>query len=182
MDHKELTWQCGWGHCWSQELLNLRQQLGSPPFFCLFIILVLSVSVVFFRFVCLRPVSCVSNAADVSGLFVFVLCFVCPMLPMSLDCLSSSCVLCVQCCRCFWIVCLRLVSCVFNTADVSGLLVFVLCLVCPILSMSLYCLSSACFLCVQYCRFLWIVCLRPVSCVPNVLLVLVLCLVYLMFC
>jgi cbb3-type cytochrome oxidase subunit 3 len=95
---------------------------------------------------CLRPVSCVSNAADVSGLFVFVLCLVCPKRPMSLDCLSSSCVLCVQYCRCLWIVCLRPVSCVSNTADVSRLFVFVLCLVCPILPMSLDCLSSSCFL------------------------------------
>jgi cbb3-type cytochrome oxidase subunit 3 len=131
--------------------------------------------------VCLRSVSCVSNAADVSGLFVFVLCLVCPMLLMSLDCLSSSCVLCVQCCQCLWIVCLRLVSCVSNTADVSGLLVFVLCLMCPMLPMSLDCLSSSCFLCDQYCRFLSIVCLRPVSCVSNTadvsgLFVFVLCL------
>ena len=54
-----------------------------------------------------------------SVLFVFVLCLVCPMLPVSLDCLrpvscvpnvasvsglSSSCVLCAQCCQCLWIV------------------------------------------------------------------------------
>ena len=132
--------------------------------------------------VCLRPVSCVSNTADVSGLFIFVLCLVCPILPMSLDCLSSSCVLCVQYCRCLWIVCLRPVSCVSNTANVSGLFVFVLCLVCPILAMSLDCLSSSFVLCVQYCRCLWIVCLRPVSCVSNTgdvsrLFVFVLCLV-----
>ena len=78
-------------------------------------------------------------------LFVFVLCLVCPMLSVSLNCLhplscvpnvvsvsefSSSCVLCAQCCQCLWIV-------------------FVLCLVCPMLSVSLNCL-------------------RPVSCVPNV--------------
>ena len=113
--------------------------------------------------VCLRPVSCVSNAADVSGLFVFVLYLVCPMLPISLDCLSSSCVLCVQCFSCLWIICLRPVSCVSNVADVSGLFVFVLCLVCPMLSMSLDCLSSSCVLCVQCCRCFWIVCLRPVS-------------------
>jgi hypothetical protein len=78
-------------------------------------------------------------------LFVFVLCLVCPMLPVVLDCLrpvscvsnvasgsglSSSCVLCVQCCQWFWIV-------------------FVLCPVYPMLSVSLDCL-------------------RPVSCVSNV--------------
>jgi hypothetical protein len=63
-------------------------------------------------------------------LFVYLMfccCFVClrivyPMLPVSLDCLSSSCVpnvaslsglfvfvLCTQCCQSLWIVCLRLV-------------------------------------------------------------------------
>ena len=54
-------------------------------------------------------------------LSVFVLCLVCPMLPVSLDCLSSSCVLCAQCCQCLWIVCLRPVSCVPNIASLSGL-------------------------------------------------------------
>jgi hypothetical protein len=44
-------------------------------------------------FVCLRPVSCVLNVTSVFWLFVFVLCLVCSMLPVSLDCLSSSCVL-----------------------------------------------------------------------------------------
>jgi hypothetical protein len=101
-------------------------------------------------------------------LFVFILFLVCPILPISLDCLSSSCVLCVLYCRCLWIVCLRPVSCVSNAADVSGLFVFVLCLVCPILAMSLDCLSSSCVLYVQCFRCLWIVCLRPVSCVSNV--------------
>ena len=80
-----------------------------------------------------------------SVLFVFVLCLVCPMLPVSLDCL-------------------RPVSCVPNVASVSGL-------------------SSSCVLCAQYCQCLWIVfvlcpvcpmlpvsldCLRPVSSVPNI--------------
>ena len=68
-------------------------------------------------------------------LFVFVLCRVYPMLPVSLDCLrpvtcvpnvasisglSSSCILCAQCCQYVWIV-------------------FVLCLVCPMLPVSLDC-------------------------------------------
>ena len=138
--------------------------------------------------VCLRPVSCVPNVVDVSGLYVFVLCLVYPMLSMSLDCMSSSCVLCTQCCRslwivCLWIVCLRPVSCVPNVVDVSGLYVFVLCLVYSMLSMSLDCMSSSCVLYTQCCRCLWIVCLRPVSCVPNVvdgsgLYVFVLCLLY----
>ena len=169
--------------------------------------------------------------------FVFVLCLVYPMLPVSLDCpffiapqfcLSSSCVLCAQCCQFRWIVhsslplsfvCLRPVSCVPNVASFSRLsilhcpsylFVFVLCLVYPMLPVSLdcpfviapqFCLSSSCVLCAQCCQFLWIVhsslplsfvCLRPVSCVPNVasfsrlsilhcpsvLFVFVLCLVY----
>jgi hypothetical protein len=92
--------------------------------------------------------------------------------------LSLSCVLCVQYCQCLWIV-------------------FILCRVYPILSVSLDCLcpvscmsntlsvswlSLSCVLFVQYCQCLWIVfvlclvcpilsmsldCLCPVSCVPN---------------
>ena len=101
---------------------------------------------------CLRPVSCVPNVASVSGLssscvlctqcfffqclmIIFVLCLVCPMLPVSHDCLrpvscvpnvasvsglSLSCVLCAQCCQCLRIV-------------------FVLCLVCPMLPVSQDC-------------------------------------------
>jgi uncharacterized protein YhhL (DUF1145 family) len=67
--------------------------------------------------------------------------------------LSSSCVLCTQCCQCLWIVvvlclvypmlpvsldCLRPVSCVPNVVSVSGL-------------------SSSCVLCTQCCQCLWIV-------------------------
>jgi hypothetical protein len=73
-------------------------------------------------FVYLRPVSCVPNVASFSGLsihdcpsvvFVFVLCLVYQMLPVSLDCpffiapqfcLSSSSVLCTKCCQFLWIV------------------------------------------------------------------------------
>jgi hypothetical protein len=85
--------------------------------------------VVFLCFVCLCPVSYMSNTVSVSGLslscvlyvqyclclwIVFVLCLVCPILSVSLDCLcpvscvsntvsfsglSLSCVLCVQCCQ-----------------------------------------------------------------------------------
>jgi hypothetical protein len=98
-------------------------------------------------------------------LFVFVLCLVYPMLPVSLNCLrpvscvpnaasvsrlSSSCVLCTQCWQCLWIVfvlclvypmlpvsldCLRLVSCVPNAA-------------------SFFKLSSSCVLCTQCCQCL----------------------------
>jgi hypothetical protein len=83
---------------------------------------------------CLRPVSCVPNVVSVSGL-------------------SSSCVLCTQCCQCLWfvfvlcpvypmlsvsLVCLRPVSCVPNVVSVSGL-------------------SSSCVLCTQCCQCLWIV-------------------------
>jgi hypothetical protein len=71
-------------------------------------------------------VVCVSNVASVSGLSIlvcpfnflqglFVMCFVYPMLPVSLDCpflfapsvfskVYLSCVLCIQCCQCLWIV------------------------------------------------------------------------------
>jgi hypothetical protein len=163
---------------------------------------------------------------DVSGLYVFVMCLVYPMLSISLDCMSSFCVLCTQCCRCLWIVCLRPVYCVPNVVrrhtiqrhrqhwvhntqdediqsrDIDNIgytkhrtktynpetsttlgIVFLLCLVYPMLSMFLDCMSSSCVLYTQCCRCLWIVCLRPVSCVPNVvdvsgLYVFVLCLVY----
>ena len=112
---------------------------------------------------CLCPVSCVFNVVCVSGLSIidfpsvvsnvyllsFVLCLVYSMLYVSLDCpllvsssvvsnvylLSLSCVLCIQCCMCLWIVhyrfplrlsltftyCFCPVSCVFNVVCVSGL-------------------------------------------------------------
>jgi hypothetical protein len=70
-------------------------------------------------------------------------------------CLSSFCVLCVQCCQCLWnvpliyinFVCLHSASCVFNVASVSGmslwftltLFVFILHLVCSMLPVSLDC-------------------------------------------
>jgi hypothetical protein len=44
--------------------------------------------------VCFRYVSCVTNVASVSGLFVFVMFLVSPMSPVSLDCLFSLCFLC----------------------------------------------------------------------------------------
>jgi hypothetical protein len=74
-----------------------------------------------------------------SVLFVFVLCLEYQILPISLDCsfviapqycLSSSSVLCTQCCQFLWIVhsclllsvvCLHYVSCVPNVASFSGL-------------------------------------------------------------
>ena len=92
------------------------------------------------------------------------MCLVYPMVPVSLDCLCS--------------VCLRLLSCVPNGSSFSRL--------------SLFCLSSSCVLCTQWCQFLLIVfvlfvfvmclvypmvlvsldclcsvCLRHVSCAPN---------------
>jgi hypothetical protein len=117
-------------------------------------------------------------------LFVFVLCLVCPMLPVALDYLcpvscvpkfasgpglSSSCVLCAQCCQCPWIVfilcrvcpmlplfldCLCPVSCVPNTVSFSGLsLSYVLCAN----TVSFSGLYLSCILCAQYCQCLWIV-------------------------
>jgi hypothetical protein len=94
-----------------RELLNLRQNLVSPTGFwwcpwCHRFSFLCSVSC----FAC--PVSCVSNVASVSRLSIldcpFVLCLVYPMLPVFLDYLfliaPSSCVLCTQCCQCFWII------------------------------------------------------------------------------
>ena len=82
-------------------------------------------------------------------LFVFVLCLVNPMLKASLDCLrpvscepnvesvsglSSSCVLWTQCCQCLWIVFVLWTQCCQCLW-----IVFVLCLVNPVLSVSLDC-------------------------------------------
>ena len=128
------------------------------------------------RFPCLRLVSCVPSVTSFSGLsildwlfgfFVYVLCLLCPVLQVSLDCLflidpsvslSMSCVLCAQCYRFLWTVyywltlrflCLCLVSCVPSVTSFSGLsildwpfgfFVYVLCLVCPVLQVSQDCL------------------------------------------
>jgi hypothetical protein len=70
---------------------------------------------------------------SVSRMFVFVLFLVCPVLTVSLDCLSSSCFLCAQCLQFLSNVCLRPVSCVPSVDSVSRLLVFVLFLLCPVL-------------------------------------------------
>ena len=104
--------------------------------------------------VCLNPVSCfpnvdsvsrlfvfilylVSPMLSVSRLFVFILYLVSPMLTVSLDGLSSSCNLCAQCWYCLSIVCLHPVSYVPNVDSVSRLFVFILYLVCPMLTVSL---------------------------------------------
>ena len=116
----------------------------------------------------LHPVSCVPNVDSVFRLFIFILYLVCPMLTLSLDCLSSSCILCTQCWHCLSIVCFHPVSCVPNVDSVSRLFIFILYLVCPMLTLSLDCLSSSCILCTQCWHCLSIVCFHPVSCVPNV--------------
>ena len=118
--------------------------------------------------VCLHPVSCVPNVDIVSRLFIFILYLVYPMLTVSLDCLSSSCILCAQCWHCLSIVYLHPVSCVPNVDSVSRLFIFILYLVCPMLTLSLDCLTSSCILCTQCWYCLSIVYLHPVSCVPNV--------------
>ena len=118
--------------------------------------------------VCLHPVSCVPNVDSVSRLFIFILYLVYPMLTLSLDCLSSFCILCTQCWQCLSIVYLHPVSCVPNVDIVSRVFIFILYLVCPMLTLSLDCLSSSCILCAQCWQCLSIVCLHPVSCVPNV--------------
>ena len=116
----------------------------------------------------LHPVSCVPNVDSVSRLFIFILYLVCPMLTLSLDYLSSSCIFCTQCWQCLSIVYLHPVSCVPNVDSVSRLFIFILYLVCPMLTLSLECLSSSSILCAQCWHCLSIVCLHPVSCVPNV--------------
>ena len=116
----------------------------------------------------LHPVSCVPNVDIVSRLFIFILYLVCPMLTLSLDCLSSSCILCTQCWYCLSIVYLHPLSCVPNVDSVSRLFIFILYLVCPMLTLSLDYLSSSCILCTQCWQCLSIVYLHPVSCVPNV--------------
>jgi hypothetical protein len=116
----------------------------------------------------LHPVSCVPNVDSVSPLFIFILYLVCPMLTVSLDCLSSSCIVCAQCCQCLSIVYLHPVSCVPNVDSVSPLFIFNLYLVCPMLTVSLDCLSSSCILCAQCWHCLSIVFLHSVSYVPNV--------------
>ena len=118
--------------------------------------------------VCLHPVSCVPNVDIVSRLFIFILYLVYPMLTVSLDYLSSSCILCAQCWHCLSIIYLHPVSCVPNVDSVSRLFIFILYLVCPMLTLSLDCLSSSCILCTQCWHCLSIVYLHPVSCVPNV--------------
>ena len=95
----------------------------------------------------LHPVSCVPNVDIVSRVFIFILYLACPMLTLSLDCLSSSCILCAQCWQCLSIVCLHPVSCVPNVDIVSRLFIFILYLVYPMLTVSLDCLSSSCILC-----------------------------------
>ena len=218
--------------------------------YCLFVFILclvyplLPVSV-WLLFVCLHPVSCVPTVASFCViivclssscvlcthccqflcdycLFVFILCLVYPLLPVSvwllfvclhpvscvptvasfcviIVCLSSSCVLCTHCCQFLFDYCL---------------FVFILCLVYPLLPVSVWllfvclhpvscvptvasfcviivCLSSSCVLCTHCCQFLfdyclfvfilclvypllpvsvWLlfVCLHPVSCVPTV--------------
>ena len=116
----------------------------------------------------LHPVSCVPNVDSVSRLFIVIQYLAYPMLTVSLDCLSSSCILCTKCWQCLWIVCLHSVTCVPNVDIVSRLFVFILYLVCPMLKFSLHCLSSSCILCTQCWHCLSIVCFHPVTCVPNV--------------
>ena len=116
----------------------------------------------------LHPVSCVPNVGIVSRLFIFILYLVYPMLTVSLDCLSSSCILCAQCWHCLSSVYLHPVSCVPNVDIVSRLFIFILYLVYPMLTASLDCLSSSCILCTQCWQCLSIIYLHPVSCLPNV--------------
>ena len=131
-------------------------------------------------FIC--PVYFVPYVVSFSGLYIFdcpfdilwrlfVLCLVYPLLPVSLDCpflnaplvftdVYLSCVLCTLCCHFLWIV---YFYCPF------GILwrLFVLCLVYPMLPVSLDCIFLiaplvfsnvylSCVLCTLCCQFLWI--------------------------
>ena len=117
---------------------------------------------------------------------VFVLCHVCSLLSVSLDCLcpvscvltvvsvsglSSPCAMCAHCCQCLWIV-------------------FVLCHVCSLLSVSLDCLrpvlcvptvvsvsglSSPCVMCAHCCQCLWIVFVLCTHCCQCLWIFFVLC-------
>jgi hypothetical protein len=123
--------------------------------------------------------SCVPNVASFSGLLVFALFLVYPMLPVSLDCLSSPYVLCTQIGNIGYTRHKTKtnnpeIRATLGTQDIrwrqtiqrnwhSGLFVFVLCLVYPMLPVSLDCLSSSYVLCTQCCQLLWIVCLRLMS-------------------
>ena len=104
----------------------------------------------------LHHVSCIPNVDSVSRLFIFILYLVCPMLTLSLECLSSSCILCTQCWYCLSIVYLQ------------RHFIFILYLVYPMLTVSLDCLSSSSILCAQCWHCLSSVYLHPLSCVPNV--------------
>jgi hypothetical protein len=133
------------------ETAYLREYLGSPPVFAR-----VRVAHLFcvFCFVCLRPASCVPNVASVARLSIR-------------DCsvgLSSSCILCTQCCQCLLIVrswLLRRFSLTFNYY-----LQYVLCLVYPMFPVSLDCLFFIAPSVFSNVYLLPTVC--PVSCVPNV--------------
>ena len=63
-----LTIRVIWLVSYKKELLTLHEHLGSPPVFCGSVLLIcFSFLCCVFCFVCLRPVSCVSNVANVSG-------------------------------------------------------------------------------------------------------------------
>jgi hypothetical protein len=60
----------------------------------------------FLRYLCVLAHSGVQHILCCVFLFLFVLCFVYPMLPVSLDCFCFclSCVLCTLCCQFLWII------------------------------------------------------------------------------
>ena len=103
----------------------------------------------YLRYLCLFEYSGVQHILCCVLLwYVFVLCLVCPMLPVSLHCPF----LCALCCQFLYIV----HSCVPYVASFSTLSI----LDCPMLPVSLHCP----FLCALCCQFLYIV----HSCVPYV--------------
>ena len=108
-------------------------------------------------------------------LIFFVFCVLCFLDCQFVFCLSSSCVLCAQCCQCLWVVdlwlfcfvCLRPVTRVPNVASVSEFFIlyyFALFVFVQVLVSNVNC---------QYPWVvnLWLICfvsLRSVSCVPTV--------------
>ena len=103
---------------------------------------------------CICPVSCAPYVASFSGLsifdcpfgilqYLFVLCLVYPMLPVSLDCPFSL-------PHRYSLTCLCPVSCVPYVASYSGLSFFII----PSLFSNIY---LSCVLCTLCCQLLWIV-------------------------
>jgi hypothetical protein len=168
---------CPLGILWRVFVLCLVYLMLPVSLDCIFLI------ALWYSLTFIFPVSCVPYVASFSGLYIFdcpfgilwrlfVLCLVCLMLPVSLDCI---------CWLPLWysLTCFCPVSCVPYVASFSGLYIcdypfgilwrlFVLCLVYPMLPVSLDCIIViaplvfsdvylSCVMCTLCCQFLWIV-------------------------